>query len=226
MLAIIPSHNEDKTIVSVIKGIQHHLDEILVIDDGSTDNTLNLVKDMQGVSIIHHRKRQGYGKSLIDGFDYCIKNGVKFAVTIDADGQHCHTFIPIFLKEIKNVDIVSGSRYLPNSEKKSKPPKDRIRINKIITKLINRYTKYNITDSFCGFKAYKTRSLRNLKLTECGYGFPLQLWLQAFKNNLKVKEIPVPLIYNNYNRQFNDAFNSPVERLKYYKEIIKKEVVR
>ncbi|GAG20438.1 unnamed protein product, partial [marine sediment metagenome] len=81
-----------------------------------------------------------------------------------------------------------------------------------------------ITDSFCGFKVYRMEGLKKLELTEKGYGFPLQLWVQAYKNNLTVKELPVSMIYKDKGRTFGNYLDNPEKRLAYYQKIIDSEV--
>jgi len=131
-----------------------------------------------------------------------------------------------FVKEIKKeiFDIVSGSRYLSSQKQIDVPPEDRYTINRKITGLINKITDYGLTDSFCGFKVYRVESLKKLELSEKGYGLPLQLWIQAYKNNLTVKELPVSMIYKDKDRTFGNYLNDPKKRLAYYQKIIDSEV--
>jgi hypothetical protein len=178
--------------------------------------------------VLTHKSNEGYGKSLIDGFNYGINKKYKFIITMDCDKQHQPKDIKKFMRLISTEkwDIVSGSRYLNKLRKTEfkKIPKDRFKINKKITKKINRITKFNLTDSFCGFKAYKVSSLKKLFLTEPGYGMPVQFWIQAYKNRFKIKEIPIKPIYLDYSRNFKYQFKNPKERYKYYLGIIKREL--
>lgn len=231
ILIVIPVYNEGKNIRKVIRNVQHAIDvrsaDILIINDGSTDKTADYLKKLNTVIIRHHPENQGYGRSLISGFDYAVKNKYKYIITMDCDCQHSpdeiNKFTGIIIK--KKYDIVSGSRYLNfNPDLQNKVPGDRLKINRKITDKINKLTRYNLTDSFCGFKAYKTASLKKLKLDEPGYGLPIQLWLRAAAKNLKIIEIPVKLIYLDWTKNFHNNFKSVYERYKYYLEIIKREV--
>lgn len=230
-LIIIPVYNEKKHIKQVINNVYKNIDfqsiDLLVINDGSTDKTSGILARFDNIIVITHSQNKGYGQSLMDGFQYAIKNQYKYALTMDCDQQHEPYEIINFIQEISHdkYDIVSGSRYLNiNSEQIKTVPQDRFKINKKITEKINKLTKYNLTDSFCGFKAYKVCSLEKLRLTEPGYGFPLQLWLQAHKKKLKIKEIPVKLIYLDYTRNFSNNFISIIQRYRYYLKIIEREV--
>ncbi|MEW5767027.1 MAG: glycosyltransferase family 2 protein [bacterium] len=222
-LVIIPVFNEEAHILEVLESIKSNAEEadILVVDDGSTDNTPRILEEARIGFLIEHQENQGYGQSLIEGFEFAIKKDYTYLVTIDCDAQHEPAYIPQFFEELKKFDIVSGSRYLPDSLKVDQPPEGRLEINKKITGLMRQYTGYQITDSFCGFKGYRVAGLKKLNLTERGYGMPLQLWLQAARVGLTVKEIPVPLIYKDQTRDFKNAFRSKEERLEYYLKVIK-----
>ena len=100
------------------------------------------------------------------------------------------------------VDIVSGSRYLQQFAGDSRPPADRQRINRQITDELNRRLGLDLTDAFCGFKAYRVSALRTLRLTETGYAMPIELWVQAVAAGLTIIELPVPLIYLDESRSF------------------------
>jgi len=233
-LILIPIYNEQKYIFNVFREVRKYSkDDILVINDGSTDESREIVEEIASCAklkgkliIINHPVNEGYGQSLIDGINFAQNNNYKYLVTLDCDEQHEPHLIPQFLKKTKKekVDIVSGSRYLSPRNQIDIPPQDRYRINRQITKLINKITNYGLTDSFCGFKAYRVESLKKLKLTEKGYGLPLQLWIQAYKNRLTVKELPVSMIYKDENRTFGNYLDNPEARLKYYQKIIDNEV--
>ena len=97
-------------------------------------------------------------------------------------------------------------------------------VNEEIAKTINEITGYGLTDSFCGFKAYKVDALKKLNLTETSYGMPLQLWIQAWKNGLTVKEIPIALIYFDRTREFPGSLRKKEARLNYYRDVIDREL--
>ena len=233
-LIVIPIYNEQKHIFNVLREVRKYSSEdLLVINDGSTDESKNIVEEIASCSkiigkliIINHLKNEGYGKSLIDGINFARNNNYKYLLTLDCDEQHEPELIPQFFKEIKKekFDIVSGSRYLSFQKQTDTPPEDRYIINRKITRLINQVTNYGLTDSFCGFKVYRVESFKKLELTEKGYGLPLQLWIQAYKNNLTVKELPVSLIYKDKTRTFGNYLDDPKKRLAYYQKIIDSEV--
>ncbi|MEK6765915.1 MAG: glycosyltransferase family 2 protein [Planctomycetota bacterium] len=224
-LIALPAFNEKKDIGFIISQIKKYDLDILVIDDGSTDGTQEQLSKIDNINTIVHEGNLGYGHTIIDAFKYGISYGYDSIITMDCDGQHIPDEIQIFLTQIANYDIVSGSRYLIEDNKHNpKIPPDRYAINMEITQILNKITKLNLTDSFCGFKAYKIDALKKMKLTETGYGMPLQLWMQVWELGLRIKEMPVKLIYNNTSRSFSGELDNAATRLKYYKEIIKKEM--
>ena len=228
VLIVIPIFNEFKYVDDVLRVVHKYSDNnILVVNDGSTDGTSNILKKHTYIEVISHKVNAGYGQSLIDAFNFAYKNNFNWVITIDCDHQHEPSYIPRFYFEIKkdNADIISGSRYLRRINLGSvSPPADRVAINRKITNILNQNLGIRLTDAFCGFKAYRTRAVSRLKLTERGYGLPLQLWIQASQAGLKVREIPVPLIYHDPKRNFAGILEEPQRRLAYYMEIIEREL--
>ena len=214
----------------VLSAIQHHAGsaEILVIDDGSTDNSREILSGDSQIHLIRHPRNLGYGQSLINAFGYAAALGFESLVTIDCDEQHEPQRIPEFFRRLtEGWDIVSGSRYLGASAVQGTVPGDRQKINQEITQQINALTGYGLTDSFCGLKAYRVAALQQLRLTETGYGFPLQLWLQAYRLGLRITELPVARIYiDGMARSFGPQLDNPEERLRYYQQVIAKEAAQ
>ncbi len=224
-LIALPAYNEKKDIGFIVSQIKKYDLDILVVDDGSTDGTQDKLLEIENINTIVHEKNLGYGQAIIDAFKYGISHGYDSIITMDCDGQHIPDEIQTFLAQISNYDIVSGSRYLiPTNKLDPNIPPDRYAINMEITRILNETTTLELTDSFCGFKAYKTNAIKKMELTDSGYGMPLQLWMQAWKSGLKIREIPVKLIYNNAEKRFGGELDNPTTRINYYKEIIKREM--
>jgi dolichol-phosphate mannosyltransferase len=145
---------------------------------------------------------------------------------MDSDGQHRPDWIPGFFDLIPEWDIVSGSRYCPESDRTGTVPEDRRAINATITARIHEITGFSLTDSFCGFKAYRVSALQMLSITEFGYAMPLQVWMQAKHFGLRVTERPVSRIYDDPNRRFGGELDNPEVRLKLYLDTLEKERIR
>jgi dolichol-phosphate mannosyltransferase len=228
-LIAIPLFNEENTVAAVLKLVQRfapHDTDVLIINDGSTDDSGRKLAGIPDIKVLSHDTNQGYGASLIDGFHFALKGSYDAVLTMDCDEQHEPHLIPELVAALDTADIISGSRYLNGSDRGCDPPPDRLRINRQITEHINAITGFGITDAFCGFKAYRADALRGLRLDEPSYGMPLQVWIQAFHRRFRVREIPIGRIYKSFDRQFWGGLNDPVVRLRYYQDIIDKEVRR
>lgn len=196
LLVLVPVFNEESHVKAVLTDIrQYTAADILVVNDGSTDDSLTRIRESDVTYVINHEKNVGPGGALISGFQFAAEHHYQVLITIDADGQHEARDIPRFLEAIEDVDIVVGSRYLVDSERRNAPPKHREWASGVLTRLVRQYTSYNMTDCASGFRAYRVPALRKLNLTEKGYAWPFQLWIQAARAGLRVKEIPIALIY-------------------------------
>ncbi len=221
-LTALPVYNEVDHVLAAVAGSQTYSRAVLVVDDGSTDGTAEKLAGCEGIQVVRHRHNLGYGAALRSAFAIAIDQGYDVLVTIDCDGQHQPQLIPKFVETIgeTGADIVSGSRYLRRFEGDNMPPPDRQRINAVITAELNASLGLNLTDAFCGFKAYRTTALAQLRLTETGYAMPLELWVQAAASRLKIVELAVPMIYLDENRSFGGALDDAARRLAIYREVI------
>jgi len=231
LLIAIPVYNELKYVQTVLEKVRRYRHDILLIDDGSSDGTGELLSglaDGSHIQLIRHPINRGYGQSLIDAFRYADRHGYDWVITMDCDEQHEPEMIPQFVRQIRKdqYDIISGSRYMKSDNKGDLPPGDRRAINATITAILNDLFAWSLTDSFCGFKAHRVSAMRKLNLTETGYAFPLQLWPQVFDAGLRVTEIPVRLIYNDPTRHFGGLLDDAAVRLQHYKDVLSSELRR
>jgi dolichol-phosphate mannosyltransferase len=226
-LVAIPVYNEEHHVRSVLDRVRQFAPNILILDDGSSDRTPEILSELRpsyGFDLIRHEANAGYGRAIREIFSRAHRDQYDWVITMDCDDQHEPERIPDFLGAIEknDLDIVSGSRYLSNDAQWAKdlPPGDRRAINATLTKEINTRLGFNLTDSFCGFKAHRVSAMHTLDITDDGYAFPMQLWVQAAANNLRVGEIPVELIYNDPNRTFGGGLDDPTTRLNHYRCVL------
>jgi dolichol-phosphate mannosyltransferase len=219
-LTAVPVYNEERHLHAVLAKVRRYSPHILVVNDGSTDRTAELLRRESGLTVITHPTNRGYGAALISAFAYALQQDVDVLVTMDCDGQHEPARIPVLLEAIHDADIVSGSRYLRSFRQDSTAPQDRRQINRQVTADLNARFGLHMTDAFCGFKAYRREALAKLHITETGWGMPLQLWVQAAHLGLRVKEVGVPRLYLDPNRAFGGVLNDAEERLAYYHRVI------
>lgn len=223
-LAALPVYNEVGYVDQVLNEVLKYAPNVLAVNDGSIDGTGELLDKRTDIAVVHHDKNRGYGAALRSAFQYAIDEGYEFLVTLDCDGQHQPQRIPRFVSACQNADIVSGSRYLKTYNGDSVPPAQRLFINKQVTKTINDLFHWKLTDTFCGFKAYRTSALNQFNITVDGYAMPLELWAQAAMLEMKILEVPVPLIYLDEKRSFGGALDDGSVRLKYYNQVIAESV--
>lgn len=225
-LTALPVFNERAHVGKVLDETLRYSRNVLVVDDGSTDGTSRVLAARNDIRVITHRENRGYGAALKSAFDYAINKGYDVLVTIDCDGQHEPKRIPELVKATRRADIVSGSRYLAQFPGDSRPPEQRRRINRLITEEINRRLGLQLTDAFCGFKAYRVDALRRIEVTDEGYAMPLELWVQAAWHRLRILEIPVPLIYLDEKRSFGGSLDDTATRLAVYRDVIERSIRR
>ena len=228
ILIAIPVFNERQYVEEVLHKVRRLHDEILLVDDGSSDGTGAYLAGRSDIHLIRHAENRGYGQSLIDAFAYGDARGFDWVITMDCDEQHEPERIPDFMRKIQTDqwDLISGSRYMDEMPDNDLPPVDRRSINAKITGIINDRYGLNLTDAFCGFKAHRVAAMRKLKLDVPGYAFPMQLWPQVVAAKLRLTEIPVRLIYNDPSRHFGGVLDDPESRLKHYLDVLDTEQQR
>ena len=224
VLTALPVYNEFSYVNPVLDEVVRYADDVLVVDDGSTDGTSDLLAARNDIRVIQHEKNRGYGAALITAFKYAVDHEYDVLVTIDCDGQHEPQRTGQLVAACANADMVSGSRYLRNQDEAQRAPAERRQINTQITRELNECLGLSLTDAFCGFKAYRVPALAKLTITEPGYGMPLELWVKAAHAGLRIVEIPVPLIYLDEARSFGGALDDGGKRLEYYHRVLDRAV--
>lgn len=223
-LTALPVFNEVSHVEGVIAEVRKYSPEVLVVNDGSSDGTADVLAGIDGVHCLHHPHNLGYGAALRTAFDFAVEQGYTVLVTIDCDGQHEPRRIPRFVAACAGWDIVSGSRYLKEYAGDSAPPADRRHINTLLTAEINERLGLELTDAFCGFKAYRVDALKKLHISENGYAMPLEVWAQAARAGFRIRELPVPLIYLDEKRSFGGSLDNAEIRLHHYREVLERAI--
>ena len=190
----LPAYNEEKNIASVITKLKKITDSIIVCDDGSSDMTSEISKNL-GAVVISHKKNMGYGAALRTIFQKSVELDSDILVTFDADGQHRVEDINKILQPLENneADVVIGSRFLDNE---SKIPNYRKIGIKVITKVTNASLKKKLTDSQSGFRAYNKQALTQISPSEMGMGISTEILIKASNKGLRIAEIPITILYH------------------------------
>jgi glycosyltransferase involved in cell wall biosynthesis len=179
VIAVIPALNEQETIASVVTGLEHYVDEVVVVDDGSTDDTAEKASDA-GATVVSHERNRGYDRSLADGFQMAADKQATIIVTFDADDQHCPEDIPAVLSPIQSDEaaVVIGKR--PNPA----------RITEALFAVYTR-ARFGVTDPLSGFKSYRTDVYRDVGHFSPYTSVGTHLMLEAHKRGYKIAEVDI-----------------------------------
>ena len=192
-IVCIPAFNEGQIIEDVIQRCKVHVDKVIVCDDGSTDNTSEVIKKTDAV-LLQHKHNQGKGEAMKTLFSHAKKMGADVMITIDGDGQFLPEEIPKMVEPIlkDSVDIVIGYRFDDGEEM----PSYRKIGNKMLDKFTNLASELPFRDTQGGFRSYSKNALNSINITTSGFGVDSEILVNASKKGLKIVEEKVSVIYN------------------------------
>jgi len=215
-IVCIPAYNEGDIIYSIVKDVLNYADEVIVCDDGSADNTYKMATNA-GATVLSHQKNLGKGAALKTLFEHCKKIDFDALVTIDGDGQFIPSEIPKLSNSLfeNNDDIVIGYRF----EKNNKIPGYRRFGNKLLDNVTNLASNLPYNDTQSGFRAYSKNAIEKIKFYSNGFVSDAEILLSASKNNLKISEEKITVLYNTGRKtstnnplsHFTNVFSSLVE---------------
>jgi len=189
VFAVIPAYNEQKYIADVVKKTKKYVDEVIVVDDGSKDESAGLAKEA-GALVLRHVVNLGKGATLKTGCDYAIMQNAAVIIVIDADSQHRPEDIPRFLDALKHFEVVLSYRKL----NKSMPLILRFG-NWFINMTIRFLYGLNINDSQSGFRAFTADAYRKIRWKASDYSMEGEMIANIGKRKLRYTEIPIVTIY-------------------------------
>jgi glycosyltransferase involved in cell wall biosynthesis len=195
VLVCVPAFNEANTISDIVNRCKKYADEVIVYDDGSTDNT-HQVAVSAGATVIRSPENKGYGVAIRSLFQAAKEQDTDIMITLDSDGQHNPDHIPRLIEPLRtqNFDLVIGSRFLSKDDKE-KIPRYRSFGIKTITKLTQSASYSGLTDSQSGFRAYNKNALSKINLFEDGMAVSTEILLRAREKNLLATEVPITINY-------------------------------
>lgn len=193
LTAILPAFNEELCISGIILRSKKYVDNVIVIDDGSTDNTAEIAK-LAGADVISHQTNIGKGEALKTGFN--AAKGSDIIVTLDADGQHNPDEIPKLISPILNynADIVNGSRYIGGNSNET-PVYRRIG-QTILDKATNYGSGLKITDSQSGFRAFAGHTIPYFRFNCRGFSIESEMLIDAAGAKLRIEEVEIGVRYD------------------------------
>ena len=192
-IACIPAYNEERNIEKTIINVAKFVNQVIVCDDGSTDNTV-LKAENAGAYVIKLQKNLGKGAALKEIFKFAKSSNIDIMITIDADGQFVPEEIPLLLKPIieKKSDIVVGYRF----DDKTEMPKYRKIGNKFLDKITNLAENIGVRDTQSGFRSYSKKAVEIINFKTDGFGADSEILIDAIQKKLKISEEKVTVIYN------------------------------
>ena len=193
IVAIIPAYNEEDALANVINNTLQYVDKVIVVNDGSKDNTAEVAENA-GAELINHPTNLGKGEALKSGFN-AISND-SFIITIDGDGQHNPDEIPDLLKPIidDGADLVNGSRYM-NGPEENTPAYRRVG-QKVLDIATNISAGTKVTDSQSGFRAFSPKAKNCFRFKDTGFGIESEMLVDAAEAGLKIVEVPITVRYD------------------------------
>ncbi|MDG7041732.1 MAG: glycosyltransferase family 2 protein [Nitrososphaerota archaeon] len=202
IIAAIPCFNEELFIGSVALKARDYADQVLVIDDGSTDKTA-VVAEKAGAVVIRHSANKGKAAAVSTAFEHARKTTCKALVLLDGDGQHDPAYIPALVKPVLEgkADMVVGSRYMGTN---SSIPGYRVWGHRVLTLFTNLGSRVNLTDSQSGLRAFSPKAIQAFSFVEQGLSVESEMQFLASQAGLRITEVPVSIGY------YGKAKRSPI----------------
>ncbi len=200
---VIPAFNEEKNIITAINQVRPLVDELVIVDDGSIDKTADFIKT-DGVILLKHIINRGQGAALRTGTEYCLNNGADIIVHFDADGQFLTSDIERIVAPIKNgsAQVVFGSRFLDSEHSVGMPIFKRYFIMPLAKAVNKIFFNVNLTDPQSGFRAISREAALKINWKQDRMAHCSEIMFEVKKNNFKVKEVPIKVIYHNFGQSF------------------------
>jgi glycosyltransferase involved in cell wall biosynthesis len=195
VIAAVPAFNEERTIAKVVVHALRHVDKVLVVDDGSKDDTA-IIAEKLGAVVVRHERNLGKGAALRTCLKWAEKVGASVVVTLDADGQHDPDAIPNLVAPILNdeADIAIGARTTPT---------EMPRLRKLGSRILDRLTGVRVrgvvVDAQSGFKAYSKRAIERVTPAEYGMGADTEMLMKAKLESLRMVQVPIMIRYKGLN---------------------------
>ncbi len=191
VLCGIPAYNEERCVGSIVLRAKQYADEVIVVDDGSTDNTAR-VAALAGAAVIRHDENRGKGAAIQSIVAEAKKRPPDILVLLDADSQHNPDEIPALIRPIsEGFDLVIGSR----EAQRDKTPTYRRIGQKVLLRSTRLISSHNVSDSESGFRALSRRAIDELELREKGFAVESEMLAQAAGKKLRITEVPISNIY-------------------------------
>ncbi|MCX6744234.1 MAG: glycosyltransferase family 2 protein [Candidatus Parcubacteria bacterium] len=201
---VIPAYNEGKNISGVISQLKEITSSIVVVDDCSTDNTFEVVKNLN-VNLLRHFINRGQGAALQTGTEFALRQGAEIVVHFDADGQmQVKDIVKVIEPIVENkAEVVFGSRFL---NKNSQIPWTKKNFIHFPARIFNwLFTGIKLSDAHCGFRVLSKSAAEKIEITQDGMAHATEILDLVRQNNLKYQEVPVEILYHEYGQRFGSG---------------------
>jgi glycosyltransferase involved in cell wall biosynthesis len=190
---IIPTYNNALTLSSVIEEVIQYISVIIVVNDGSTDSTKTILEGINGITVIDYFPNRGKGFAIRQGFKQAIKMGFRYCITIDSDGQHLASDIPVFLEKIQQSpdSLIVGSRLL----RQQNMPNGNTFANKFSNFWFRLQTGINMPDTQSGFRLYPLNKISKIRLLTNRYESELEMLVRSAWRGINVCDVPISVFY-------------------------------
>lgn len=197
---VIPAYNEAARVGAVVHGARLHLTKVVVVDDGSADETASAARQA-GAEVMRHPANRGKGAALRTGMERAFGEGFGAVIVIDADGQHATGEIPLFLRaaEETGADMVVGSRM----DRAEGMPLVRYLTNRFTSAVVSRLAGQRIPDSQCGFRLIRERAFRQMGFRTSRYDTESEMLIEAGRAGCRIVSVPVRTIYGTEKSKIN-----------------------
>lgn len=202
IFCIIPALNEKNNISAVVRSVMPCVTTVIVVDDGSRDDTGKLAQEA-GASVLRHFINRGQGAALLTGTEYAISQGADIIIHFDADGQFLPQDIATVTKPIIDgeAEIVFGSRFLDNT---TKMPFIKKRVIMPLARLVNRlFLGVELTDPQSGFRAFSRKAYQRLAWQQAGMAHASEILALSIRSGLPIREVPITVIYHQFGQKFS-----------------------
>lgn len=193
---VIAAFNEGKVIGKVVSEVAAAAWRVVVVDDGSRDDTAAAARAIPGVAVVRHAINRGQGASLQTGIDFAVRHGARSIVTFDADGQHDAADIPALVAALGDADIALGSRFLGKTIEGASAK--RVALLRTATLVSNGLSGMKLTDSHCGFRAFRAEIVPRLRIRQDRMAHASELLRNIKSSGVRVVEVPVTVRYTEH----------------------------
>lgn len=190
---LVPTYNNEQTLGMVLNSVLRYTDQIIVVNDGSTDSTPQLLQQFPQINAVSYLQNKGKGHALRTGFRHAVKSGYDYAITIDSDGQHFADDLGKFLTKLEDhpAAIIIGAR---NMDQSSVPGKSSFG-NKFSNFWFWVETGLRMSDTQSGYRLYPVKLLENINFITRKFEFEIEVLVTSAWRGIEITEVPVKVFY-------------------------------